>query len=133
MNDVEVDVRLDKWLWAARFFKTRSLAKAAIEAGKVFYNNARCKPSKLVEEGATIRLKLGWQEQTVSVKLVSNRRRGAGAAQAMYSETAESINQRAERAEQAKSMQLAMAAPRAKPNKKQRRDLLRVRQQFTDS
>ena len=54
-------VRLDKWLWAARFYKTRSLAKEAIEGGKVHYNNQRCKPGKLVETGAKLTLRLGWQ------------------------------------------------------------------------
>ena len=70
-------VRLDKWLWAARFYKTRSLAKEAIEGGKVHYNSQRCKPGKLVEAGAKLTLRLGWQEKVVIVDDISDRRRGA--------------------------------------------------------
>lgn len=59
----DLKVRLDKWLWAARFYKTRALAKEAVEGGKVRYNSQRCKPGRLVQLGATLTLRLGWQEK----------------------------------------------------------------------
>src|SRR5690554_6954201 len=70
-------VRLDKWLWAARFFKTRALAKEAIEGGKVRYNGARTKPGKVVEVGAELSIRQGWAERTVTVLGLSEQRRGA--------------------------------------------------------
>ena len=70
-------VRLDKWLWAARFFKTRGLAKKAIEGGKVHYNGARAKTSKTVEVGALIRVPQGWELLEVEVVALSDQRRGA--------------------------------------------------------
>lgn len=66
-------VRLDKWLWAVRLYKTRSLAKEAVEGGKVRYNSQRCKPGRLVELGATLTLRLGWQEQIIVVDDISER------------------------------------------------------------
>ena len=65
-NDTKV--RLDKWLWAARFFKTRTLAKEAIEGGKVRYNGARTKPGKIVEIGAELSIRHGWVERVVAVQ-----------------------------------------------------------------
>src|SRR5690554_6642114 len=80
-NTEDPKVRLDKWLWAARFYKTRALAKEAIEGGKVHYNSQRTKPGKIVETGARVSLRLGWQEKIVVVDDISDRRRGALAAQ----------------------------------------------------
>ncbi|STY59038.1 Heat shock protein 15 [Mannheimia haemolytica] len=73
-NDAEV--RLDKWLWAARFYKTRSIAKAMIEGGKVHYNGQRAKVSKAVEIGAIIKLRQGNEEKEVEVLALSDQRRG---------------------------------------------------------
>lgn len=78
--DTAVRVRLDKWLWAARFFKTRSLAKAAIEGGKVQINGQRAKPSKEIEQGVTLTIHQGWEEKTVVVAALSEQRRGAAEA-----------------------------------------------------
>ena len=64
----EEPVRIDKWLWAARFFKTRSLAKDAVDGGKVQYNLQRCKPGKSVELGASIKIRQGWVDKVVVVK-----------------------------------------------------------------
>ena len=120
-------VRLDKWLWAARFFKTRSLAKQAIEGGKVQYNGARSKVSKEVELGAELTIRQGWDDKTVVVEGLSDQRRGAPEAQALYRETRESIEQRELRAAQRKAH--GPGADLIRPNKKQRRQIHRFKQQ----
>lgn len=79
-------VRLDKWLWAARFYKTRALAREMIDGGKVHYNGQRGKPSKIVELNAELKLRQGNEERTVIVLALSSQRRGAGEAQQMYQE-----------------------------------------------
>lgn len=123
-------VRLDKWLWAARFFKTRSLAKQAIEGGKVHYNGERCKVSKEVELGATLTIRQGWDVKTVEVQALSDQRRGASEAQCLYRETEDSIKQREARAAQRKAFGPgADLISRERPNKKQRRQIHRFKQQ----
>lgn len=122
-------VRLDKWLWAARFYKTRALAKEAIEGGKVHYNDQRCKPGKAVEAGARLKLRKGWQEQTVIVDGISDRRRGAPEAQALYHETQDSVRKREDMAWQRKTMMAAQLPPARRPSKKDRRDLQKFRDQ----
>lgn len=117
-------VRLDKWLWAARFFKTRALAKEMIEGGKVHYNGQRTKSSKVVEIGAELQIRQGFAEKTVEVLGLSEQRRGASEAQQLYRETEESINKR--ELEQAQRKQLG-SGPDHRPNKKSRRELLRVK------
>ncbi len=94
MSSPSEAVRLDKWLWAARFYKTRSLARNMVDGGKVHYNGQRTKPSKLVEVGAIITLRQGNEEKTVVIERVSEQRRGAPEAQTLYSETAESVVKR---------------------------------------
>ena len=123
-------VRLDKWLWAARFFKTRSLAKQAIEGGKVHYNGERCKVSKEVEVGATLTIRQGWDAKIVEVQTLSDQRRGAPEAQCLYRETEDSIKQREARAAQRKAFGPgADLISRERPNKKQRRQIHRFKQQ----
>ena len=122
-------VRLDKWLWAARFYKTRALAKGAIEGGKVHYDGQRCKVSKTVDLGARITLRQGFDEKTVEVKAISDQRRGAPEAQKLYEETVESIKQRMDEAERRRVMKSSMLTPDHKPNKKERRDMKRFRQE----
>lgn len=122
-------LRLDKWLWACRFYKTRSLAKDMIDGGKVQYNGQRCKASKTVELGATIRLTQGTDEKTVIVKALSEQRLSAPLAQQLYEETAESITLRAERAELRKMNLLFAPHPDTKPDKKMRRQLLLLKSQ----
>jgi ribosome-associated heat shock protein Hsp15 len=126
------NVRLDKWLWAARFFKTRALAKTAVEGGKIHYNRARAKPSRTVEMGASIRMQLGWDEKTVIIKEIHDKRRGAPEAQLMYEETEESIAKREEHARQRKSMNLTAQKPDHRPNKKERRDIMRFKTNQTE-
>jgi ribosome-associated heat shock protein Hsp15 len=122
-------LRLDKWLWACRFYKTRALAKDMIEGGKVHYNGQRCKASKTVELGATIRLSQGSDEKTVIVLGMSEQRLSAPLAQALYQETAESITQRQERAELRKLNALFAPHPDTKPDKKMRRQLVLLKAQ----
>ena len=120
-------IRFDKWLWAARFFKTRALAKQAIEGGKVHYNGARAKVSKAVEIGATLTIRQGWDEKTVVVTALSDQRRGASEASQLYGETEESIAKRDLNAEQRKLQRASLAAPEHRPNKKQRRQIVRFK------
>ncbi|MEO3680043.1 ribosome-associated heat shock protein Hsp15 [Rheinheimera fenheensis] len=122
-------LRLDKWLWACRFYKTRSLAKEMIEGGKVHYNGQRCKASRTVEPGATIRLAQGSDEKIVIVLGLSDKRLSAPLAQALYEETADSIAQRQKRAELRKTNSLFAPHPDTKPDKKERRKLLLLKSQ----
>lgn len=128
-----ITLRLDKWLWASRFYKTRSLAKDMIEGGKVHYNGQRCKPSRTVELGATIRLTQGSDEKTVLVKGLSEQRLCAPRAQELYIETQESIIERQKRSELRKMNALFAPHPETKPDKKMRRQLLQIKaQQFEE-
>ena len=122
-----VKLRLDKWLWAARFYKTRSLAKQAIEGGKVQCDGTRAKPSKEIEVGVEVRLRQGLDERTVVVSALSEQRRGAPEAQLLYTETAESIKQRETLSEQRKS-QPHLMTNNTKPNKRDRRLIHRFKQ-----
>jgi len=128
MTDTSEKIRLDKWLWAARFFKTRALAKTAIEGGKVHYEGQRCKVSKTAEIGATLTVRQGFYEKIVVIKALSGQRRGAPEARLLYEETAESIKKRMDDSERRRVMNQAMQAPDHKPNKKERRDMRRFEQ-----
>lgn len=118
-------VRIDKWLWAARFYKTRSLAKHAIEGGKVRSEGQRIKPSREITTGTSLTIKQGWDEVTIDVIALSDQRRGAPEAQALYRETADSLEQREMRATQRKLLNQHNAPPETKPTKKQRRQIHR--------
>ena len=120
-------VRLDKWLWAARFYKTRSLARDMIEGGKVHYNGQRSKPSKLVELEAELTLRQGNDERTVIVTGLSDKRGPAPVAEQLYSETAASIEKREKVALARKMNALTMPHPDRRPDKKERRDLLKFK------
>lgn len=123
------DVRIDKWLWAARFFKTRALAKKAIEGGKVHYNGARVKTSKTVEPGALIKVPQGWDLWEVEVVAVSDQRRGAPEARELYRETPESQARRERESENRRLANQAIQAPHGRPDKKQRREIQRFQRQ----
>lgn len=127
MSDKDDDkVRLDKWLWAARFFKTRALAKAAIEGGKVHCRGERCKPSKEPKVGDELQIRSGFEERTVVIQDLSVVRRGAPQAQALYSETAESIVRREQAAALRKAGALGVQTD-GRPTKKQRRQIHQFR------
>lgn len=115
-------VRLDKWLWAARFYKTRALAKTAIESGKVHCRGERCKPGKEPRIGDEFVLRTGFDERTVVVRALSVVRRGAPEAQLLYEETAESIARREQAAAMRKAGALGVTTD-GRPTKKQRRQL----------
>ncbi|WP_422421952.1 RNA-binding S4 domain-containing protein [Pseudomonas sp. GZD-222] len=115
-------VRLDKWLWAARFYKTRALAKTAIESGKVHCRGERCKPGKEPRIGDEFVLRTGFDERTVVVRALSVVRRGAPEAQTLYEETAESIARREQAAAMRKAGALGVTTD-GRPTKKQRRQL----------
>jgi ribosome-associated heat shock protein Hsp15 len=114
-------VRLDKWLWAARFFKTRSLATNAVSGGKVYLNEQRMKPAKEVHIGDKLKIRTGYTERTVIVQALSIQRRSATEAVLLYEETAESIEKREQLA--SLSRQNAALRPRGvgRPTKKERR------------
>ena len=126
MSDKDDKVRLDKWLWAARFYKTRNLAKEAIEGGKVHCRGERCKPGKEPKVGDEYVLRTGFDERTIIVRALSMVRRGAPEAQLLYEETADSIARREEAAALRKAGALGVQTE-GRPNKKQRRQLLGLR------
>lgn len=120
-------VRLDKWLWAARFFKTRSLAVEAIDGGKVQLNGERAKRAKGVQPGDTVRVRQGPYEHEVVVRGLSERRGPAAVAALLYEETAASIAARERLSLQLKSVTHDFAFERGRPSKKERRDIHRFR------
>lgn len=121
-------VRIDKWLWAARFFKTRSLAADAIGGGKVLVAGERVKPAKLLQIGDEVRLRMGPYEHVVIVRAVSERRGPATVAATLYEETAQSQAARVKLAEQ---LRMAPAAfvyeDKGRPTKRDRREIERLR------
>lgn len=123
----ELRVRLDVWLWAARFFKTRALAKKAIEGGKVQVNGQRPKPAREVVVGAELRIRRGEVVQTVTVEALSDRRGGAPDAQRLYRETADSVAQREAEREQRRLLRLGQTTPARRPDKRDRRQLQRLK------
>ena len=122
-------VRLDKWLWAARFYKTRTLAKEMIDGGKVHYNGQRSKPNKIVEVGATLKIRQGSDEKEIVVLALSTQRRGAPEAQLLDRETEQSLANREKLAMARKMIALSMPHPDRRPDKKERRDLLKFKHQ----
>ena len=122
-------LRIDKWLWAARFFKTRSIAKTAIEGGKVHIDGQRVKVSREIGVGDIVVIKQGWDEKEIEVTALSDRRGPASEAQQLYAETERSIARRAKEAEARKAAG-AMARPAQRPGKHERKALERLRKQF---
>jgi ribosome-associated heat shock protein Hsp15 len=127
--DPEIGVRLDKWLWAARFFKTRAIARDAVQSGKVQYNGQRSKPSKIVESGASVKVPQGYDIKDILVLQVKEQRQGAPLAALMYEETAASKKQRETNAEARKLGALLSPKPDHRPDKKQRRQIIQFKQQ----
>lgn len=124
--------RLDKWLWAARFFKTRALAKAAVEGGKVHYAGERCKPSKEPRVGDQLRIRQGYDDRIVVIRAISMTRRGAPEAQLLYEETAQSIRLREQAAAARRAAGPGLAISEQRPTKKQRRQIHRFKEQQGD-
>jgi len=122
-------IRIDKWLWAARFFKTRSLAKTAIEGGKVQLAGQKVKVSREVTPGDILRVRQGWDEREVKVIATSEQRRAAPIAQTLYEETEASVERRA-RAAEARKAAGTLARPAQRPGKHERKALERLRKRF---
>ncbi|APC94674.1 MULTISPECIES: RNA-binding S4 domain-containing protein [Francisella] len=116
-----MSVRLDKWLWAARFYKTRALAKKAIEGGKVHFQGQKTKVSKIVNIGDTYQIQQGYIKKTVIVEALDEVRKSASEAQKLYIETAESIEKREQETILRKTANLISPE---KPTKKQRRQII---------
>lgn len=118
-------VRLDKWLWAARFFKTRSLASEAISGGKVHVNKSRVKPARAVRLGETLEIRRGPYEYVVVVKGLARQRVSASQAALLYEETAASQAKREALAMQRKQQALVAPRPTHRPTKRDRRRIVR--------
>lgn len=121
-------VRIDKWLWSARFFKTRAQAKDAIEGGKVHHEGQRVKVSKDVRPGMVLTIRQGFDEKVVRVLALSEVRGPATAAQQLYEETAESLEARALLQKERQAQNLAH--PDHRPNKKERRQIHRFQKSW---
>ena len=123
-------VRIDKWLWAARFFKTRSLAKQAIEGGKVQVDGQRVKASKELTLGLLLRIRQGYDEREVVVTALSEQRRGAPEAALLYQETPASLERRELSAQQRKLAGALDPLNDGRPTKKQRRQIHQFKQSW---
>jgi len=121
-------LRIDKWLWAARFFKTRSLAKAAIEGGKVQLDGQRVKVSREISVGDRLRIRQGWDEKEVIVLVLSDQRRGAPEAATLYQETDASLARRTAEAQARRAAGGMIERPARRPSKRERRQIHRFRE-----
>jgi ribosome-associated heat shock protein Hsp15 len=127
-ESTEIKTRLDKWLWAARFFKTRSLAVDAINGGKVHLNQQRAKPAKELHIEDELTIRTGDITRTVIVRALSKQRRPAAEAVLLYEETAESIERREQTAERRRQEAISRPHGSGRPTKKDRRTLVRLTQ-----
>ncbi len=119
----EEKVRIDKWLWAARFFKTRSLASKAVAGGHVQLGGNRVKPSRTVDTGMQLQIRRGQEEFTVVILALSGRRGPAKIAQTLYQETDESITSREAAREQRRLIRAPASRPEGRPDKRDRRKI----------
>jgi ribosome-associated heat shock protein Hsp15 len=126
-SDETTRVRLDKWLWAARFFKTRGLAVDAIDGGKVEVNGERAKRAKQLQAGDSVRIRIGPYHHLIKVLALSERRGPASVAATLYVENAEGRKAREALQLQMKAAQSASGYTRGRPTKKDRRDIEKVR------
>jgi ribosome-associated heat shock protein Hsp15 len=123
------EVRLDRWLWAARFFKTRQLSVSAIKAGKIEHNGCKAKPSRMVGVGDRLRIRRDQFRYEVEVREVREKRVGAELAQRMYRESDESAEARRLLEEQIATQRRSMRHAEGRPSKKNRRDLERLKRE----
>jgi len=123
MSSCDKKVRLDKWLWAARFYKTRALAGEAVTGGKVHLSGQRVKPSRSVKIGDCFEVHRGYERYQVIVTVLSERRGSASVAQALYRETETSIEKRGSEAEKRKLAMMQRPHSESRPDKKQRRQI----------
>jgi ribosome-associated heat shock protein Hsp15 len=120
-------IRIDKWLWAARFFKTRTLAAAAVDNGRVRVDGERVKPARNVRCGELLQIDNGSTEWEVAVRALSDKRGSAAVAQTLYEETEESVRKRRQQAEQRKLFHEPSLEIKGRPTKRDRRMLDRTR------
>lgn len=121
------NMRIDKWLWCARFYKTRSLASDAIRSGKVLVNGERVKPSKTIETSDILRIRKGAFHYEISVLQLTKGRKSAADASRMYEESRESLQQREELALQMKANAVNVPRTRGRPTKRDRRELIKFK------
>jgi ribosome-associated heat shock protein Hsp15 len=126
-SDDQIRVRLDKWLWAARFYKTRALASYAVETGKVDVNGERAKRAKQLQVGDSLRIRLGPYHHIVTVRALSERRGPASVAATLYEESADGRRAREAMQLQVRAAQSAPGYERGRPTKKDRRDIEKLR------
>jgi len=119
----EEKVRVDKWLWAARFFKTRSLASKAVSGGHVHLNGGRVKPSRTVQVGDRLQIRRGQDEFTIDILALSSRRGPATVARTLYEETEDSQIQRDTAREQRRLVRAPASRPEGRPDKRDRRKI----------
>lgn len=131
-DDAHERLRLDKWLWAARFFKTRTLASDALDAGRVQLNEARAKPSREVRIGDKLDIQTGEVRYSVIVRALSGRRGPAEEARKLFEETAESIASREAAREQRRIQPEPSLSLHGRPTKTQRREIDRLRARIRD-
>lgn len=117
--------RLDKWLWAARFYKTRALAVDAINGGKVHVNDARVKPSRTIRVGDELLISNGPYRISLHIEALAERRGPASVAQTLYSESPQSLQRREQLREQLRLERAAQPAPAHRPDKRGRRQIIR--------
>jgi ribosome-associated heat shock protein Hsp15 len=132
MNQAEeggAELRIDKWLWCARFFKSRSLAAEAVGGGKVHVNRQRVKASRTVRAGDVLDITVGYEVHTVEVKAIPARRGPAPEARLCYEETAESLARRERSREQRRLAAMAAPQTQGRPDKHTRRELLKFRRE----
>ena len=120
-------MRIDKWLWAARFYKTRSLASDAVDGGHVEVNGERAKPSKQLKEGDELRIRLNQNTHVIHVRGLSDRRGPASVARELYEETDASRQERERLAEQRRLAPPPAYEEGGRPSKRDRRDMARVK------
>ena len=127
---MDSSVRLDKWLWAARFFKTRSVARAAVAGGKVHLNGNRAKPGRSLNIGDELRIQRAEEEYTITIVDLTARRGPASVARTLYEESEESRTQREKLAEERRLNRMQNTSNEGRPDKRQRRRLIRFRNKF---
>ena len=124
-------MRIDKWLWCARFYKTRAMASDAVKKGKVQINNNRAKPAQPVRPGDAVGIRSGPYTQQVTVLALAGGRKGAAEAALLYREQPESIENRRLVAEQMKATNAMFSTSRGRPTKRERRKLVQFRKRST--
>jgi ribosome-associated heat shock protein Hsp15 len=127
---MDSSVRLDKWLWAARFFKTRSVAREAVAGGKVHLNGNRAKPGRSLNIGDELRIQRAEDEYTITIVDLTARRGPATVARTLYEESEESRTQREKLAEERRLNHIQNSSNEGRPDKRQRRRLIRFRNKF---